>query len=242
MSTLIKTTLFIIASSLCICCSKEDKIEIIPMDEIITPELQKQLILNMPIYKGNTPPNIEGTYLCSPTYLTYSSIPEDEDYYGEDGGFMDFEISYTGQSSVDNKLKGKLQNVQDGERYGLFTSEGDTYIYGSNNDFTICDPMIKIKDDGKVVKELFIISGTKTDSGISDIHISLLMVDKPDDAVDIINVDDYRIFTDGDGLATKSVFSSTNKLSKSFSSRRKFTNAILPDTQIFYHNNKTIMP
>ncbi len=63
------------------------------------------------------------------------------------------------------------------------------------------------------------------------------MVDKPDDAVDIINVDDYRIFTDGDGLATKSVFSSTSKLSKSFSSREKFPNAILPDTQIFYHNN-----
>lgn len=238
MSTLIKTTLFLIASFFCICCSKEEeKIEIIPMDEIITPELQKELGLNMPIYNGNTPPNVEGTYLCSPAYLTYSSIPGDEDYYGEEGGFMDFEISYTGQSSVDNKLKGKLQNVQDGESYNLFTSEGDTYIFGSNNNFTIFDPMIKIKDDGKVVKEVFIISGTKTDSGISNIHISLLMVDKPDDAVDIINVDDYRIFTDGDGLATKSVFSSTSKLSKSFSSREKFPNAILPDTQIFYHNN-----
>lgn len=196
---------FLVISVLWISCSKENEIQITPMDEIISPKLQTQLSLEMPIYKDNTPPNVEGTYLCSPIYLIYSSIKEDEDSYEEEGNFMDMELSYSAQSSIDNKLIGLIQQVNEGKAYNTTNSEEKAYIYGSKNNFTICDPMIKTDKNGKSVKELFIISGTKTESGVSNLHISLLMSEKSEDAVDIINVNDYRIFKDGDGLASNSI-------------------------------------
>jgi len=215
---------YLIASFMWVSCSKENEIQITPMDEIISPKLQTQLSLKMPIYKDNTPPNVEGTYLCSPVYLIYSSIKEDEDSYEEEGNFMDIELTYSTQSSVENKLVGLIQQVNEGDVYSTSNSEGKTYIYGSNNNFTICDPMIKTDKNGKSIKELFIISGTKTESGISNLYISLLMTEKPEEAVDIINVNDYRIFKDGDGLATNSSLTKSEDIRTLHSSQIKKKN------------------
>lgn len=204
-------------------CSKENeesKVNNIPMNELLSSETLKELEQHMPIYNEYTPPVIEGTFYLHPTYMKYSSIPGDENYLDGNFNFYDCLFTFSRKSSEDNSIKVTLEEIdEDGEVSTTSSSNEKAYIYGSGNNFSIYNEMIEKNSSGNITsKSLCVISGTKTTKGITNLNFSVLMLEKDDPDDDYIDVNDYRLFCDGDGLATDTITTrstinrATNKL------------------------------
>lgn len=169
--------------------------EINIMDEVIPVEYRLLLEQAMPIYNGNTPPFIEGTYLVSKHELVNSSLAADSpgDIY------VDKTIQFSNQDNQKNILSysGKELDIS-------FESSDSVYIIGAGNDFTIY--FISIGESkGIYNKKASIISGTITDSGIQNYYFAFVMLEKgPDPEGKLVEEGTYRIFKDSDGLAENS--------------------------------------
>ena len=174
------------------------------LDTTIPQDLLDQLDDYMPIYYGDTPPNIEGIYLNHVNTLVYSS----HGYY-PGATFVDSYYKFYNQDMVNNILDYERVEYQNGTLYSHAYST-ESYIMGSNNDFTVYFNIIgtTYHDDYDIdIKEAIVISGTKAENGISNLYYSFVLVDKSDDPLPhVVPVGTIRVFQDGDGWSPETVW------------------------------------
>ena len=155
----------------------------------------------VPVYVGNNPPNIEGTYLISPHVLLYSTVSNNP------SSFLDMYIKFYNQREQRIEYA-SLEQGTDQTHYGEGDGVVDVYISGFGEYFTVYLTTTNISSfwDSEVYsKSVFIFSGRKTDRGIEDITDCFLMLEKgADPSGHIVPVGTYRKFYDGDGLAENS--------------------------------------
>ena len=175
-------------------------------DERITQQIPQQYLekmsAHMPIYAGNTPPTIEGTFTIHPNVLVYAS-----DNYKSSSGFGDQLMNFSDQNKVKNTL-----NYQ--YKQGSSVSEKtEMVVLGKDNKFTIFAIINSASASLNATSKMAeIVSGTMTEDGIKDIYNAMLMLDKNDPNHRLMDVGTYRIFKDEDGLATPSVWSSRSMI------------------------------
>ncbi len=186
-----------------------DSFSATPLEGVIPIEMQEKIKAYMPIYQGTIPPNIEGVYLVNPMNLVYSTI--EDDYPLNKTIFIDAVIKFSSQNDVTHLLSFSMNtpgNLQE-------STSTEVSVSGTNNDFTtyfIDNGTI----DGICFKSATVISGTKTALGIQDFIYSFVLLEKGADPENkVIAVGDFRVFKDGNNLASDTIWSSTTKSLKS---------------------------
>jgi hypothetical protein len=157
--------------------------------------LQEIKDLGMPIYGGNTPPDITGTFLCSPAILEASNF---NDIYYIGWRFNDIKIIYSEQNNKELTVKVEhIENVMEGNGVGGF-------IVGKDNRFTVFVGHDFEDDHGHKSKQAWIYSGIMSNEGIKKLYTSLVMIDDggdPDN--DLIANGQGRLIYDSDGLSER---------------------------------------
>lgn len=164
-------------------------------------EMENNLREWMPIYDGNTPPNIEGCYFVDPYEAVYC-----QDY--GNGGYAPGKIvnsiycQFLNQNSITGKIDFNSVSVTGSE-----TAEGrGAFINGSGNNFTAFFNTNGI-EYGISTKRAVVISGTKTSDGIKDLYYAFVMVEKGDDPNhQLMNEGVFRVFRDKDFLAVNATW------------------------------------
>lgn len=170
-------------------------------DDRITQQIPQEYLSKMatymPIYAGNTPPSVDGTFISHPYELIFAS-----DNYKSDKGFGDQTMNFSGQDKSKNTIFYQY-------RQGAGSSEKtEMVIMGEGDKFTIFAIMNgNNASNNATYKMAEIVSGTMTADGIRDLYSGILMIEKNDPGNNLISVGTYRIFTDGDGLASPSSWS-----------------------------------
>lgn len=137
------------------------------------------------IYKGVTPPNIEGTYLSAPHSLYYDSR-------GGNYTFADEYLMFYNQSS-NNTL-----NMMATQMLGDLSTADGVFISGSDNNFTIYFNEYTSYDDDSWLTVATIISGTKRGSYIDNFRRAFVVLSDYDPNDRFMDVGDYRVIYDGD--------------------------------------------
>ncbi len=168
---------------------------------VIPEEIRDVIDEYIPIYDGMNPPNIEGSYYLSPQILIGSSLS-----YDQIGKEYSAEYQKYGNQDMEKNTIDMVR-VQGG---GSEWDKGSgAFISGTGNNFTIYFDMAGessyINDSGVEIsvptKMAYIVSGTKTSSGIKNLTVGFVMKEKgydPDDM--IVDVGTFRFFTDQDGM------------------------------------------
>jgi hypothetical protein len=171
-------------------------------DERITQEIPIEYLSKMsaymPIYSGNTPPNIEGTYNLSKQIMVYNSDPNSSYQAGKK--FVDYVSEFTKQDMTANTVQYRYEERN--ANGPLSSSEiVEAKVLGQNNTFTIFTVTKANYTDGAWTKNATILSGAMTNSGIKDFYRGILMLDKYDPNSNLMKIGDFRIFKDEDGLS-----------------------------------------
>lgn len=171
-------------------------------DERITQEIPQEYLSKMsaymPIYSGSTPPNIEGTYNLSKQIMVYNSDPNSSYQAGKK--FVDYVSEFTKQDMTANTVQYRYEERN--ANGPLSSSEiVEAKVLGQNNTFTIFTVTKANYTDGAWTKNATILSGAMTNSGIKDFYRGILMLDKYDPNSNLMNIGDFRIFKDEDGLS-----------------------------------------
>lgn len=173
-------------------------------DERITQQIPQQYLEQMtaymPIYSGNTPPTIDGTFTSHPVEMVFSS-----DGYQPKNGFADQIMNFSDQNKIKNTVY--YQYKQGNGR----SEKTEMVVLGQDDKFTIFAVMNGSNGDA-TYKMAEIVSGTMTADGIKDFYNGILMLEKNDPSNIVMKVGTYRIFKDGDGLAIPSTWSSRSMM------------------------------
>lgn len=170
---------------------------VVDVDSITFVDAQEQVMPDnpfdpyMPIYDGDTPPNIEGCYLNSPNKLYYSNLSGD--YPGD--SYPDRYLRFYNQDMINNTV--------DYESIQLTTREYSisSYVTGSGNNFTVFFNIFGYYEDGSTYKQLKAISGTITDDGIANLYYGFYMQETYDPYNQLVEPGSMRIFKDNDGMS-----------------------------------------
>jgi len=174
-------------------------------DERITQEIPVEYLSKMsaymPIYSGNTPPNVEGTYEISP----YTTVYDQTGYYDVGKSIKDKIIKMYNQDMTKNI-------VQWEERQGdSHSTATDVALLGSGKDFTAFF-ITTGTSSGISTKRATIISGTWTSEGIKNFYYGFVMLEKgADPDHKLMDVGYCRIFKDGDAISTPTSWSARQR-------------------------------
>lgn len=155
---------------------------------IIPPYILDSLQNHMPIYLGDTPPFIEGSYRINPTTFVYHNSA-----YGfstSDGNevvwFLDQDV-VTRQIRVRAKYRFQIDN-NEVNSYSQIGEDKTTYISGTGSNFTVYSAIdwhqAGHRDENDIfiheanTKNVLVYSGTLTEDGISNLYWSELLVKK----------------------------------------------------------------
>lgn len=170
-------------------------------EEVIPAAISEAFRALMPIYSGITPPDISGEYVSSPHTLTGTNGDGANDVIGK--VFADKYIAFIKDSN--GKL---LYSEKQGESLQGVSDDVTVIVVGKSNQFTAYFITTGISN-GIRYKQSTLISGTLTSAGISGFHYAFIMLEKGDDPDDtLVDVNTYRIFKDGDGLAVRNNWTS----------------------------------
>lgn len=164
-------------------------------------ERKDSLIRWMPIYEGDTPPNIEGCYFVDPFETVYCQDQGNGGYNPGDIVSSDY-CRFLNQNASKNTLDFSSISAN-----GNSTSEGKgAFIQGSGNNFTAFFDT-EGATSGITTKTALVISGTKTAEGIKDFYYAFVMVEKGDDPNhQLMNEGVFRVFRDKDFLAVNATW------------------------------------
>ncbi|QCX01638.1 hypothetical protein FGM00_16530 [Aggregatimonas sangjinii] len=164
------------------------------VENFFTPELVKALTdLGFELNEGNTPPNLEGTYLISPLQLNATTVETDQ----IGSIFSDYTATITNQNNE------KLTIDFNGEGGGQIDNGFGSFISGTENKFSIY-LKLTIQIGNEPAESAYALSGTITDDGISEAQMAILMLDDKGDVEEVyIENNTGRLFTDGDGFSPK---------------------------------------
>lgn len=136
----------------------------------------------MPVYDGENPPSIEGTYELSDLTLVADKLGAVEELESIDNIVLRFSGQKGGEVKFDAYfVVNGMATEANGEQPAL--------ISGSGNQFSICIP----EGDGSAI----IISGTVSNGGISDLYYS---------TTSMTETDQYIILKDGTGSSSKTTW------------------------------------
>ena len=166
------------------------------INSVVPEDIQDKMEPYIPIYKGNTPPNIEGTVFVDPFSCVYC-----EDY--GNGGFApgtivtSSYIRFSNQNAIYNTV-----DIDEVSVSGSSTSTGTgAFISGTGNNFTAFFNT-NGQTDGISHRTALVISGTKTSAGIQNLKYAFIMVEKGSDPNShLMNEGVFRVFEDQDGLS-----------------------------------------
>ena len=174
-------------------------------DERITQEIPVEYLskmsAHMPIYSGNTPPNIEGVYNLSPCELLYNSDPNSSNKPGKI--YASFVTEFTAQNMTQNTLQYRNQEVNSSTGAIVSTSKiSEAKIIGSGDSFTVFVIVESTDNYGVWTKMARLLSGTKSANGIKKYYNGYVMLDKSDDTNNPkMGIGDFRITYDNDGFS-----------------------------------------
>lgn len=158
----------------------------------------------MPIYDGDTPPNIEGCYLISTHVLDNSTLPYD--YPGDT--FTDMYIRFSNQDMINNTVN--YESLQFGGEGTAYDYSLDSYVTGSGNNFTVFFNTYGYYDDGVTTYKMgYAFSGTVSENGIVNLYDGFYMQDKNDPNNLLVPVGTIRVFKDSDGMSYRTTWPST---------------------------------
>jgi hypothetical protein len=145
-------------------------------------EATMQLLENdgLPVYKGNNPPTVNGTYIMSPLTLVANKTGA-ETVLGETTGIV---MKFSSQS--DGQLDFDFYSIAGGEA-DYATGDSKALIQGDGSKFSICAPW---------KNSFFIISGEMVNGTVSNMHFALAAQDDDDEPYQ------YAIFKDDDSTKT----------------------------------------
>lgn len=159
--------------------------------ESVIPEEYIDLIEDyIPIHKGTTPPNIEGTYFISPAVLLTDNLGTPTGYKFADQYIMFYDQTYNNTISMQSTQK--LGDLSVGS--GLFIS-------GSGENFTVYFNEYRTYDDGSYLTQASIISGSIKNGYLYDYHYAFIVLDDYDPYERFMDSGDYRIIYDQDGYS-----------------------------------------
>lgn len=172
---------------------------------VIPQEVRDQLGQYMPIYEGITPPDITGKYCAQPTQLVYAS----------DNGFSVGHVFAPTYFSFDNQTASGMATYSEKQASSIASST-EVYVVGSGNNFTayFITYTTHYDENGNVEATCTlsnILSGTITNNGIANYKSTIVMLEKDDPKDVLMDVNVFRVFEDGDGLASKYNWSKSEK-------------------------------
>ncbi len=160
-------------------------------DTIIPPAIREEFEEVMTIHTGKTPPNIVGEFLVTPCLLVYTSDGELE--HGHQ--FADDYFAFAKDAQTGNLVYQERQA-------GSESYANKVYLIGNDNNFTAYFTTYGEYDDGVTTYKMStLISGTLTDYGVSNYQYAFIMLDKYDPNSRLMDINEYRVIEDGDGLA-----------------------------------------
>lgn len=166
--------------------------------EAIPSEIKSQFTNYMTIHEGSNPPIITGCYVLDPLTTVYCS-----DIGGYDVGdvIADMYI-YFGEQN-----KWQIDEYRQKQAGNIGTAK-DVVIVGSGKDFTAYYMVEEHSDhdyddiNETYTKQSVLFSGTLTQDGIKDAQYAFIMLEAIDPLNKIMEENEFRIFKDGDGLAS----------------------------------------
>lgn len=168
----------------------------IDIEDIIPRKVLNNIKKHMPIYLGDTPPNVEGSYYLNPYVTAYFSDTD-----------KDPERTLTSQILNFSNQNGNILTVNtldDGDNTYYYTK--GTHITGYGNYFTVFYDFLGYleRSNGEKIdiRVARIYSGKITSTGISDLYYAFTFTEKGDDPDDeYIDVGVFRIYKDKDGFS-----------------------------------------
>ena len=173
----------------------------VEFDERITQDIPEEYLTKMsaymPIYSGSTPPNIEGVYLIHPSTRIYDSGSNSI----EIKVYADVVPEYTDQDMTKNTVMYRYEQRNNG-RVLSTTDKEEAKVLGEGENFTTFTIVISSSSsDDSWSKMATICSGTKIGDGIKNFFRGILVLDKYDPNNDQMDIGDFRIFKDEDGMS-----------------------------------------
>ena len=171
---------------------------------LIPDEIRDVIDEYIPIYDGMNPPNIEGSYYLSPQILIGSSLSYDQ--IGKEYA-VEYQ-KYSNQDMVNNTID--MVRVEGSNGVIGWSKGSGAFISGTGNNFTIffdqTGESYETNEAGESYtipyKWVYIVSGTKTATGIKDLTVGFVMKEKGYDPEEkIVDVGTFRFFTDPDGIS-----------------------------------------
>ena len=164
------------------------------IDDVLPEDLQDLIEPYITIYKGNNPPNIEGTIYVEPFVCVYCQDQNQGGYFPGDVVASSY-IRFYNQNMIYNTL-----DIDEKEGSNTSTGKG-AFISGTGNNFSAFFNTIGTSS-GISTKTALVISGTKTANGIANLKYAFVMVEKGNDPNHILmNEGVFRVFEDGDGIS-----------------------------------------
>ncbi len=140
------------------------------IESIIPSDILKKIKdLGMPIYTGETPPNIVGSYLLDSQTMKKSNI-EDDDLVGSK--YIDEVITLSNQDNKNFSIQLKSESSQ-------YTNTYNMTISGKDDKFTLYGNIMLELDDGSKAKVVIIYSGIFKNGELHDLHFGEFIIDKP---------------------------------------------------------------
>lgn len=159
---------------------------------LVSPLIELLEEQGMPVYTGTTPPDVSGSYLISTVTLILSNIADDE--VGDE--YNDAVLTFS------NYQANKLLITQTLTQSNSVLYGEAAQISGSGNNFTVAHTIEGTTDDGVYTKMAVVCSATKTSAGLTNLWYAYWMREKRNDTGhNYMDVGDYRVITDKDGLA-----------------------------------------
>jgi hypothetical protein len=192
---------------------------VVDVDSITFVDAQEQVMPDnpfdpyMPIYDGDTPPNIEGIYRCNPDELVYST-------YGFSPGdvFIDAIFQFYNQDMINNTVDYRGAYVDSNGQTHTDITSLESYVTGSGNNFTVFFNVTTTtygETEGHnydvVTKEAYAVSGTVGENGISNLYWGFVMLEKSADPDNmLVPVGTLRVFKDGNGWSELTTWPTVN--------------------------------
>ncbi len=185
-------------------------------DERITHEIPVEYLSKisayMPINSGNTPPNIEGVFNIYPNVMVYNSNTESS--YKPGRHFNATCTKYSNQNSTQNTVTYQEANINNKGDVTSKSDETEAKILGKGSDFTAFTIVETTESDGTWTKMATLLSGTMTSSGVKNYFYAILMLDKIDPNKKKMDVGDFRVFKDEDGISEPTTWKALNRAAR----------------------------
>lgn len=173
---------------------EDNKVKKLP-NYVLPNEIYDEVTKYLPIHSGVNPPDMKGEYVSKPHALIYESYAENPDsvqfYSDRYLGFIyaNKQMNFYGKQ-YDTLAKKDIEEIQ----YGV-------KITGSNDNFT-CYYIVDGYVEGYYAQQSFIFSGKKTDAGLEDFHVGVILLETSGNP-NMYKKHSYRVLKDYDGLANE---------------------------------------